>query len=236
MTKVDFGVAFFLIMAAIIFSLTFVSASMNNDFNHFNSKKVDKEASSITTQLFDINDNNSLVSEFKQIQISLTEVGMLSHTSVLEFGISPVVNKVHVYDKRFNEIASVVEDTDKTKVSFSLGFSSGEKKYVSIIYEGSNTDYINYTSNVTENNVTSVIVSEKEIRVLSQNECSYLQSLSSNDFKNIFGFTENLKIDNICVYGPNPPSSANIIVKTIPTLVEGTDEIISNEKIKIMVW
>lgn len=236
MTQIDFGVAFFLLITIIIYSISVVSANISNDFNYFNSEKVEKVASSITSNLFDVKDSNSLVSEFKQIQIGFDEVGGIPHTTTLDIQIMPEVSKVHVYDKMYNEIASTVTSlSGQTNVSFNLDFLAFETKYVYIVYEGTNTSSIDYTSDVSANNVTGVIVSEKEIYVLSQAKCSQLQSMSFNESKNLFGFTESFRISNECVYGPQPPS-ANVIVKKIPIIMEQSDGTIQSTKIQLMVW
>jgi len=237
MTQIDFAIAFFLLISISVFSISFISSSASNDFNQLNSEKIEEAVSSISTQLFDVKDNKSLVSNFKQIGVKFTEIAGLSHSSDLDIEITPEVNKVHVYDKMFNEIGSSVTSlSGKTKVSFILDFAPNEEKYVNIIYDGYYTTNIDYTSNVTEINVTSIIISEKEIFVLSKERCSQLKSLNYEDSKNLFGFTENFRISNECVYGPDPSPDANVIVKTIPVLVEKIDESIRSEKIKLLVW
>ncbi len=236
MTNVDFGIAFFLLILIIVYSVMFISSNITNDFNHFNSEKLENEASAMMSGLFFTEDHKSLVSEFKEIQVRFSEISATSHLSNLEIEITPEVSKAHVYDKRYNEIASSVTSiSGKTIVSFDMGFSPLEKKYVYIVYEGSNTSNINYTSNSSENNVTSVIISENEIYLLSQSKCSYLQSMSYEESRNFFGFTENFRISNGCIYGPEPPE-ANVIVRTISMLVEQADETIQSEKVNIMVW
>lgn len=236
MTQIDFGVAFFLLITIIIYSISVVSANITNDFNYFNSEKIEKSASTIESNLFDVKDSNTLVSEFKQIQISFDEVGEIPHTTTLDIQIMPEVSKVHVYDKMYNEIASTVTSmSGQTNVSFNLDFLTFETKYVYIVYEGTNTSSIDYTSDVSANNVTAVIVSEKGIYVLSQSKCSQLQSMSFNESKNLFGFTESFRISNECVYGPQSPS-ANVIVKKIPILMERFDGTIQSTKIQLMVW
>jgi hypothetical protein len=237
MTNIDFGVAFFLLITGIVFAVASISSNMTNDFNYFNAEKVEAESVTIVSSLFDSKDNKSLISEFKMIQIRFDEIGMLAHSSNLDIEITPEVNKVHVYDKQFSEISSSITPlTGKIRVSFSLDFSAGETKYVNIFYEGTNTSDIEYTSNVTETNVTSVILSEREEYLLSQSKCTQLQSLGYQESKDLFGFTENFRIDNGCIYGPNPPDDANVIVKTIPMIIELSDEIIQSEKIRLMVW
>jgi hypothetical protein len=236
MTQIDFGVAFFLLVTIIIYSISVVSANITNDFNYFNSEKVEKAASTIESNLFDVKDTNSLVSEFKQIQISFDEVGGIPHTTTLDIQIMPEVSKVHVYDKTYNEITSAVTSlSGQTNVSFDLDFLAFETKYVYIAYEGINTSSIDYTSDVSANNVTAVIVSEKEIYVLSQAKCSQLQSMSFDESKNLFGFTESFRISNECIHGPQPPS-ANVIVNNIPILKEQSDGTIQSTKIQLVVW
>jgi len=120
-------------------------------------------------------------------------------------------------------------------VSLDLFFFSNEKKYVNIFYEGPPTTSIAYTSNITETNITSVILSEEDVYVLSQERCSNLKSLSYEEAKNRFGFLDNFNVSD-CSYGIEVPLTGNIIVNSIPVLVEKVDGTIYPKFVKLKVW
>lgn len=236
MTQIDFAIAFALILTILLYSVFFITNNISSDFNTFTSKRLEKAALSLSKQLFEIQDNKSLVTNFKEIQAVFEEVGGYSHNEQIKITISPVVSKIHVYDKIFNEIQSTNSSTsDNVTVTFDLSFSSNEKKYVNIFYFGEPSTNIVFLNDVAESNITGVILSEKNMAVLSQEKCSDLKSLSYDVSKNIFGFNDNFRITNGCVYGPEPPA-ANLIVKSKTLLVEKSDETVYPEYLKLMVW
>jgi len=236
MTQVDFAIAFVFMLIILTYSIFFVTNNISHDFDTLTTKRLERTCLSLSKQLFDIQDNKSLMTNFKEIQASFQEMGGYSHEEQINVVISPVVSKIHVYDKLFNEIPSSTSSTsDSVTVSFDLNFSVVEKKYVNIFYFGEPSTSINFLNNVTETNITGTILSEKDVIVLSQEKCTNLTSLSYGDSKNLFGFTENFKITNGCDYGPEPPL-ANLIVKTKTILVENPDETIYPQYLKLTVW
>ena len=236
MSQIDFAVAILLMISVLTYSVVSVSNKLTNDFNMFTIKGLEKSASSLSKQLFDTQDDKSLMSDFKKIQVSFLEIGSYPHTETLNITITPVVNKVHVYDNFLNEITSTTLDNgDNVTVSIDLFFSSGEKKYVNIFYNGTQTASIAYTSNITETNISSVILSEEDVYVLSQTRCSSLKSLNYEEAKNRFGFLDNFNISD-CTYGIEVPLTANIIVKSIPVLIENPDGTIYSKFVKLKVW
>ena len=235
MSQIDFAVAILLMISVLTYSVISVSSKLTNDFNTFTAKKLEESASSLSKQLFKIQDNKSLVSNFKKIQASFQEIGGYQHMETMNVTITPVVNKIHVYDNFLNETQSVnSSNTDNITVSFNLSFSANEKKYVNIFYDDVPTNKINYTSNITETNVTSVILSEEDSYVLSQQRCSNLKALSYEEAKNKFGFSDNFRISE-CEYG-GEPSLSNIIVKSIPLLIENSTGTLYSNFVKLKVW
>ena len=237
MSQIDFAVAILLMISVLTYSVISVSSKLTNDFNTFTAKKLEDSASSLSKQLFKIQDNKSLVSNFKKIQVSFQEIGGYQHTILeqMNITITPVVNKIHVYDNFLNEISSTnLSNGNNITVSFNLSFSANEKKYVNIFYDDVPTTSIAYTSNITETNVTSVILSEEDVYVLSQQRCSNLKALSYEEAKNKFGFSDNFRISE-CEYG-GELSRSNIIVKSIPLLIENSTGTLYSNFVKLKVW
>lgn len=237
MSQIDFAVAILLMITVLTYSFLSVSNKLTSDFNLFTSKKLSESESSLSKQLFEMQDNKSLMSNFKKIRVLFNEIGGYSHTETMNVTITPVVGKIHVYDNFLNEISSTaLGNAVNVTVSFKLDFSSGEKKYVNIIYDDVPTNKITYTSNITQTNVTSIILSEEDFPVLSQGRCSKLKALNYEQAKNQFGFYNDFRITD-CEYGGALPSSSNIIVKSIPLIIENmsTGKIYSNF-VKLKVW
>jgi len=234
MSQIDFAIAILMMISILTYSVISVSNKLSNDFNLFTAKRLEESASSFSKQLFKIQDDKSLISDFKKIQVSFMETGSYPHTETLSIAVMPFINKIHVYDNFFNEIQPTIsDDGTKVNISFSLSFDSDEKKYVNIFYEGVPTNNIDYTNN--ENNITSVILSEEYVYVLSKNKCSKLKNLGYIDAKNQFGFLNNFNVSE-CDYGIEIPLTANVIVKSIPLLVEGQDETLYLNFVKLKVW
>lgn len=234
MNEIDFAVAFLLMILILTYSVMSVSNKLANDFNLFSEKKLEESASSISKQLLEMQDEKSLISNFKKIQASFQDIGSYSHTETLSITITPFVDKIHVYDNSFNEIAStIVNNGNNASVSFSLGFLPNEKKYVNIFYDDAPTSSIAYTNE--DNNISSVILSEVDVYVLSQQRCSNLKTLSYQDAKSKFGFSNNFNITG-CDYGLSIPVTADVIVKSVPALIERSDGTLYSDFVKIKVW
>jgi len=236
MGQIDFAVAFLVMISVLTYSFVSVSNKLANDFNTFIQNDLDASASSLSKQLFKIQDDKSLISNFKKIQASFLEIGSYQHTNEeINVTITPVVNNIHVYDNFFNEISSTfLNNGDNVTVRFRLDFLPNEKKYVNIFYNDVPTTNIKYT-NVTETNITSVILSEEDVYLLSQQRCNKLKSLSYENAKNEFGFQDNFRISE-CEYGGELPPSSNIIVKSTPLLVEGSTGAINSTFVRLRVW
>lgn len=237
MSQIDFAIAILIMISILSYSVVSVSSKLTSDFNIFTSKKLEESASSFSKQLFKIQDNKSLIANFKKIQASFLEIGSYSHMETMNVTITPIVNKTHVYDNFLNEISSTnLSSGNNITVSFNLSFSPNEKKYVNIFYDDVPTSDITYTSNVTETNVTSVILSEEDVYVLLQQRCSNLKTLSYEEAKNRFGFLDNFNIFNECAYGAEMPFTANVIIKSMPLLIERTDETLYSNFVILRVW
>jgi len=236
MTQIDFVIAFVLIITIIYFAISFVSSNFSNELSVFEMNGLKESASSVQRYLFEILDDKSLVIDTKKIKILFKEIGGYDHIEQMNISIEPLVNKVHIYDNFMNEIPSESSIIgNKILVSFWLSFSQNEEKRINIFYFGEPTTDIEYLS--FDNNITSRILSEKKVTVVSKEKCSKLKKLEYEDVKNMFGFDHQFKINlTDCNYGPEPPEAANVIVKSVPLIIENPNELISAGNAKIMVW
>lgn len=236
MSEIDFAVAFLLTLSVLTYSVLSASRNLSNDFTAFKSERLEESASSLSKQLFEIQDNKSLISDFKKIQVAFIEIGSYPHTETMNITVTPTVNKIHVYDNFLNEIQSTTSSSGSNiTASFSLNFLPNEKKYINIFYDDVPSQSIDYTSNVTETNVTSMILSEEEVPVLSQQRCLSLKSLSYQEAKSRFGFSDDFHISE-CDYGGELPATSSIIAKTIPLLIEEAGGTLYSGSVKLMVW
>ncbi len=237
MAQIDFAVAFVVIFSMIVYSVFIVSSTITKDFNYFTAKEIEKSQDSLLKQLFETLDDKSLIYNFKKIQILFEEIGGYSHIENLKISIKPIMSKIHVYNQSMNEIPSLTFTTGSyVNITFDLGFLTSQKRYVNIFYFGDKTDEILYNNNITETNVTARILSEEDVIVFSQEKCNFLKSLTYEEVKNNFGFINNFRLDNYCIYGEKSPFAANIIVKSVPLLVEKQDETIYPDYITLEVW
>jgi hypothetical protein len=203
----------------------------------FTSEKLYESGYSFSRQLFNIEDNKSLIKNFKKIQVSFQEIGGYQHSNPeqMNITITPVVGNISAYDNFMNKIDSTTYETpDNITISFYVGFSSNEKKYASIIYDDVPSNNITYTSNVTETNVTGIALSGEDVQVLSQDRCSNLRSLGYEGAKSQFGFPNDFRITG-CYFGETPPQS-NVIVRSIPMIIERSDGTLYSNFTEIMVW
>jgi hypothetical protein len=237
MAQIDFAIAFVVVFTMIAYSVIIVSSTITKDFNYFNEMEAEASQDSLSNQLFETLDSKSLVENFKIIQLSFEEIGGYEHVETMKVSIKPIMEKVKVYNQTMHEIPSTnTTEGSYANISFDVQFSTNQIKYVNIFYSGGETEEIMLNSNVTQTNVTASILSEVDIPVLSQDKCNYLKSLNYDTVRDNFGFTHRFRIDNHCVYGEEPPVAANIIVKSIPVLVEKTDGTIFPGLVSLKVW
>jgi uncharacterized protein YbcI len=236
MSQIDFIVGFVLIISTIFLIVYFISNYISNDVSTFNVNELQKSSSSLKRHLFDINDDKSLVSSTRELQAVLIETNGTAHTEEIRISIQPQVNKVHVYDTFMTEISSTSSQLPgETILSFQQDFDAYEEKRINIFYFGDAVNNINYLS--TENNISLIILSDKELNVVSQEKCSNFQGKSYEETKKIFGFQHQFRIDlNGCDYGSQPPLTANVIVNRIPVLFESSNELLSAEFANLRVW
>jgi len=225
MSQIDFAVAFVVIFMMVSYSVFFVSNTITKDFDHFAVSEVEESYNSLSGQLFSVADDKSLVSYFNRAQVLLEEVGGYQHTENIRISI-PVI--VRVYNLTMGEMPSSYDGN----VSFDLDFSANEKKYVYLVYDGSADQMTFYSAE----NVTGRILFENSVKVLSQEKCSLLKSLSYDESKNIFGLSNNFRIDDYCIYGELPPSDANVVVGKSPMLVEDQDGKLYLGYVTLKVW
>lgn len=231
MSEIDFAVAFVMTLSIVSFSVISVSNKLSSDFNLFNEKKVEASSLYLSGQLFGLQDENSLVDKLGKIDASFQEVGLYPHTETFNITLSPRVGDIHVYDNTMREINSNVENTSTgTSVLFALSFLSGEKKYASLIFSGSDGD-VSFTSPA---NITSTVVSGGSVYALSFQKCSDLRLQDYNYTKEKLGFSGNFKI-SVCDYGLSPPN-ANVIVKAVPILIQRQDGSIYSDIVRLSVW
>lgn len=235
MSHIDFAIGFVLIISTISVLIYFVTNSISNNINDFRADEVRESSISLERYLFDINDDKSLVSTFRELQGVLTESNHTDHTEQMIISIKPQVNKVKVYNDSMDEIISSSSQLPgETRVSFTLDFVANEVKRFSIFYNGSSVDDIDYLT--PNNNITLRILSDKELNIVTQEKCSALKSLSYDNVKKMFGFKNNFRLDlENCNYG-SQPIAGNIIVRNVPVIFESSNGLLSSNMAKLSVW
>lgn len=236
MSHIDFAIGFVLIISTILLVIYFTSNSISNNINDVRTDELRESSLSLEGHLFEINDDKSLISTIRELQAVLTETNNTVHTEDIRISIKPQVNKVKVYDNFLNEITSSSNQLPgETILSFSLSFNANEKKRVNIFYFGSSINTINYLS--AGNNITLRILSDKELKIVSQEKCSNFKSNSYENIKNIFGFQNQFRLDlDGCSYGSEPPITTNIILKNIPVIFESTNGLLQAKFARLRVW
>jgi hypothetical protein len=228
MSQVDFAVAFLMIISVITYSVVSTSNKLTGDFAVFTESRLSESASSLSKQLLGTNDAKSLMTSFKKIHASFQDIGAYQHTEILKLTLTPAQSDVHVYDRSWNEIPSA---TSGENVSFDLEFSAAEKKYVMIIYDGGSTSKISFEGT----NVTGTILSEEDVYVMSQQRCDSIRGMAYDEAKESLGLSENFNVSE-CNIGLAPPLSANVIVKSVPVMIEKDDGSIYPNFVRIKVW
>ncbi len=236
MSHIDFVIGFVVVVSAMILFIYLISNTISNNVNEFRINEARESSLSLENYLFKINDEKSLISTFRELQVILTEVNNTDHTEEIRISIDPQVDKVKVYDTLMNEIQSTnFQSPPVTILYFDLSFTANEKKFVKIIYFGNIITDIDYLS--IDNNITLHIVSDKEIDIVSQEKCSNLLSASYEETKNKFGFQNSFRLDlDGCSYGPEPPLIADIILKNVPVIFEGSDGLLTSKIARLRVW
>jgi len=236
MGHIDFVIAFILMISIIFFVVLFISNSFSTELSAFTINELKESSYYFEKQLFEILDNKSLISDAGEIQIVFEEIGGYGHTEEIIISIEPLVSKLHVYDTSMNEIPSTSTPSgDSITLSFWLTFSSNEKKRVNIFYFGDSIKNIDYTS--VANNITARMISDKRVNVVSQEKCSQLNNIPYEQTKENFGFEHQFQINlTDCNYGQGTSGRGNIIISSVPVLLEKSDGLISAETAKLMVY
>ncbi len=236
MSHIDFVIGFVLIVSTMFLIIYFISNSISNNVNDLTVNELKESSISLEKYLFEINDDKSLISTVRELQTILTETNNTDHTEEIRISIKPQVNKVKVYDTSMDEIySSSIQLVTETILYFDLSFTANEEKKVNIFYFGEPITDIDYLS--TENNITIRILSDKEIKAVSQEKCSNFKSNSYEINKKNFGFQNQFRLDlDDCSYGSEPPIAANIILKNIPILFEGSDGLLRTKFARLRVW
>lgn len=236
MSHIDFLVGFVLILSAMFIIVYFISNSISNNVNDLATNEVRKSSLSLERQLFDINDDNSLMTNAKELQAVLTETNHTTHTEEIRISIKPQVNNVRVYNNSLSEIlSSSTSSSGEAILSFTLVFSPDEKKWIRIFYFGDSIDDMKYLT--TENNVSLRILSDKSTSVVSQEKISDFISNGYDKKKEILGFQNQFRIDvEDFHYGPQPSVAANVVSRSIPVIFESSDGSLHAELVRLIVW
>jgi len=235
MSHIDFAIGFFLTISTMFMIIYFISNSISNNVADIHVNELRESSLSLEKNLFEINDDKSLISTYRELQMTLKEVNNTDHNAEIILSIKPQINKVKVYDSFLNEIASTSQQlSGETVLSFNVFFHANEKKNLDVFYSGNSVNDIDYLS--TDNNITIRMLSDKEVNIISQEKCSKLQAEPYEEVKEMFGFDHDFRIDlEECSYGPVQKSSANILMKSIPVIFESSG-LLKPKIARLVVW
>lgn len=235
MTEVDFAIAIGITIAIISFIIFYAVGDFTEDIGIIRADQLDSAKVSLSNQIL----KDYLSDDVKKIDMMFEEIGNTSHTESLKISLEPgdVAGDVYVYDDEFSEKSiSVDEYTENITIVFSVSFSEYEKEYLSLFYKGNSTTKINYETNVTQKNVTGVIISEYDVPIISYEKCSDMMNMSFDDFR------DELKTDHYfqlqltgCNFGPEPPET-DVVVKRMSILREDSDGSIVPDVAILKVW
>jgi hypothetical protein len=236
MSHIDFLVGFVLILSAMFIIVYFISNSIANNVNDLTTNEVRKSSLSLERQLFDINDDNSLITNARELQAVLTETNHTAHTEEIRISIKPQVNSVRVYNNSLGVIpSSSTPSPGETVLSFTLSFSPDEKKWVRIFYFGDAVADMKYLA--TDKNITMRMLSDKNTSIVSQEKISSFIINGYDKVKEIFGFKNQFRIDvEDFHYGPQPSVAANVVSRGIPLIFESSDGSLHAELVRLIVW
>jgi hypothetical protein len=236
MSHIDFLVGFVLILSAMFLIVYFISNSISNNVNDLTTNEVRKSSLSLERQLFDINDDKSLITNARELQAVLTETNHTTHIGEMRISIKPQINNVSVYNNSLSEIpSSSTPSPGETILSFNLSFLPDEKKWVRIFYFGDSVADMKYLT--TDNNITMRILSDKNTSVVSQEKISGFISNGYDKTKEIFGFQNQFRIDvEDFHYGPQPSVAANVVSRSVPVMFESSDGLLHAELVRLIVW
>jgi hypothetical protein len=236
MTHIDFMIGFILIISTIFMIMYFVSSSISNNMNDVYASGIKESALTLENYLFKVGGENSLAVSARVIQAVLEDVNGTDHGEYSTILIRPQVINARVYDEFWNDIpSSQISLPGETSLSFTLNFVSNEKKSMNIVYLGDSVESLSYSDS---DGMTSMrALPGKEIMIVTQERCSYLQGISYDDFRDSLDFDHQFRLElGNCAYGSETPSAANILVRSVPVIFEGQDGSVSDEYARLMVW
>ncbi len=216
MSQLDFVIAITLVITMISLVVFFSASSFSNKIDYIGSYNLENSVDSLASYLFE----DVLSEKIKNIQFKLEETGNYSHQEEITLTLDGNFNNPHLYENS-NEINIDVTGDD---VSFTLNFDSAEKRYFELFYDGGVDDIIYSAANI-----SSVILSEKDIFVVSLDKCS---DIEYNNTKDMIGYDFKLEICNI---GLDPPETGDVIVLDYPVLIFD-DQGFNPTLTKIIMW
>jgi hypothetical protein len=236
MTHIDFVIGFVLIISTIFMIMYFVSSSISNNMNDVYTSGIRESALTLENYLFRVGGENSLAVSARVIQAVLEDVNDTDHGEYSTILIRPQVINARVYDEFWNDIpSSQISLPGETSLSFALTFASNEKKSMNIVYLGDRVESLSYSDS--EGMTEMRALPDKEIMIVTQERCSYLQGISYDDFRDNLDFDHQFRLElGNCSYGSEPPFAANILVRSVPVIFEGQDGSVSDEYARLMVW
>ena len=235
MTEIDFIIGFILIMSAIFMVMYFATNSISNNVNEVVASDMGESSLALEKYFFGAQNNNSLIGTVREIDVMISERDAAAHSEDVSISVRPGAEKVGLYDDLWNETSiSVIQASGQTSLSAKIDLASNENKSMKIIYFGEEASDVTYSSS---GNATAVILSGKELRVVSQERCSLLSVRAYSDVKSIIDFDHNFRIDLPgCSYGPPSPSKANIIIRNVPVLLEDSSGAIAPAIARLSIW
>jgi len=209
MTQIDFVIAVVLSLTIVFFVSVYVSNNFATQFDNLKFEELKSSASSLSKQLFEIKDDNSLMSELRMLEMLFIDTSGSVYSESINLTITPAISDVYVYDSFFNQIpANIISNAGTTNVSFLTSFNANEKKQIKIIYNGSSVSQITRTdSSATSSQSQSIIVRPIAVQhsdqwslgagsnkvsavneVVSDGDISYITT-SSNNFVQSYNFS-----------------------------------------------
>ncbi len=242
MTGIDFLFSIVVIIGIVFFAITYAANVYSTEFDAVKVSKLEVSASTLSRQLFETQNKSintvSLMANFNEVKGLFKEIGGQTHSEQLVVFLStPDANKVHVYDKLFNEIPSTVDQVgSRYRVRFRADFTPLEQKIVNIIYSGAETSDVQYGSDPSQVNVTAVILSSQPFPLVSDDRCNEMKNANYDDVKRKLAAENSFRIElQDCDFGPSPPTT-NIVIKSAPLYKEDPTGLITAKVARVFVW
>jgi hypothetical protein len=233
MTHIDFVIGFILLMSAVFMVMYFATNSISNNVNEVVANDAKESSLVLEKYFFGFQSNNSLIDTVRETDVLVTERDGAAHSEDVSISLRPGP-QARVYDGFWNQIStSIIQTPGQTDLSIQISFNPSEKKRMSIVYFGEESD-IGYSSS---GNATAVILAGHELNVVSQERLSNLLSRAYDEVRASLDFGHNFRIEMPGFsYGPVPPSKANLFVRSVPVLLEAQDGSIGPALARLSVW